>query len=56
MMTAIHIDDLSSAITLLTEEALKGAESKAVWLPEGYYFTETEEFVSPAPARLVTNC
>ncbi|RDI82776.1 hypothetical protein Vi05172_g7202 [Venturia inaequalis] len=41
---AIHIDDLSSAITLLTEEALKGAQSKAVWLPEGYYFTETEEF------------
>jgi hypothetical protein len=45
--TGIHIDDLASAIILLTEEALKGSDSKAAWLPEGYYFVEDNEFVGP---------
>ncbi|KAF2498522.1 NAD(P)-binding protein [Lophium mytilinum] len=53
---SVHIDDLASAITLLTEEALKGTESKAAWLPEGYYFTESNEFrwgdISEAVAKI----
>ncbi|KAF2805984.1 NAD(P)-binding protein [Mytilinidion resinicola] len=53
---SVHIDDLASAIILLTEEALKGLESKAAWLPGGYYFTENNEFrwgdISEAVAKI----
>jgi hypothetical protein len=45
VIIGIHIDDLASAIIVLTEEALKGSDSKAAWLPEGYYFVEDNEFV-----------
>jgi hypothetical protein len=42
---SIHIDNLATGIILLLEEALKGPESKAAWLPEAYYFAEDAEFV-----------
>ncbi|OAK99958.1 NAD(P)-binding protein [Phaeosphaeriaceae sp. SRC1lsM3a] len=41
---SIHVDNLATAIVVLVEEALKGPESKAAWLPEGYYFAEDAEF------------
>lgn len=44
---SIHIDDVATAVIVLMEEALKGSESKAAWLPEGYYFVEDAEFVGP---------
>jgi nucleoside-diphosphate-sugar epimerase len=46
MWNSIHIDDVSTAIIVLLEEALKGSKSNAAWLPEGYYFVEDAEFVS----------
>lgn len=48
----IHIDDLASAIIVLTEEALKGPDSKAAWIPEGYYFVEDNEFVGSSPINV----
>lgn len=43
---SIHVDNLATGIIVLVEEALKGPESKAAWLPEAYYFAEDAEFVS----------
>lgn len=49
---SIHVDNLATAIVVLVEEALKGPESKAAWLPKGYYFAEDAEFVRPLPVHI----
>jgi len=41
----VHVDDVASALVLLTEEAIKGDASKAKWGDEGYYFTGAAEHV-----------
>ena len=56
----VHIDDLTEAFILVTEEALKTGGGKAWWGEEGYYFVEAGEFVGPIsyppfdPSYLVT--
>jgi nucleoside-diphosphate-sugar epimerase len=52
---SIHIDDVSTAVIVLTEEALSGSGSKAAWLPEGYYLVEDGEFVSPLSSNVETH-
>jgi hypothetical protein len=44
----IHIDDLSDAFLTIVEESLKPNGGRAAWGKEGYYYTETGEFVSPS--------
>ncbi|KAI9775590.1 MAG: hypothetical protein M1839_000991 [Geoglossum umbratile] len=39
----VHVDDVASALVLLTEEAVKGEASKAEWGDAGYYFTGAAE-------------
>jgi len=60
----VHVDDVSNALILLTEEALKPNGGKAQWGAEEYYFCEAGDFVSlPLPfhglgisqSRIITN-
>jgi hypothetical protein len=43
----VHVADLADLYLLLTEEATKPDGGKATWGPEGYYFAENGEHVSP---------
>ncbi|KAH8882405.1 NAD(P)-binding protein [Thozetella sp. PMI_491] len=40
----VHVDDVSRAFILLTEEALKENGGAASWGKDGYYFTDANEF------------
>ena len=43
----VHVQDLANLYLLLTEAAAQPGGGKATWGPEGYYFAENGEHVSP---------
>jgi hypothetical protein len=49
----IHINDLSSLVLKMGEEAIDGDESKSLWNLDGVYFAESEETVRPIATWVV---
>lgn len=43
----VHVLDLADLYVMLVEEAVKPGGGKATWGPEGYYFAENGQHVSP---------